>query len=150
MGLFKRNRQDAETADEDGPLTPVEGLTAIAVCAVYADGVLSADEDAELAGYLSRMRIFRTLSDRHVEDMLRKVHQLAVRHGDETLLQRSCETLPTNLRPTAYLLATDLLMSDDEFGDDEQHFLQDLQRRLALDDPTAARIRDVLAIKHET
>lgn len=146
MGLFKK--QDGEAAGAGDALSPAEALAGIAMCAMYADGVMSAEEDDELALYLADLAVFRALSDREMSACFQRVQRLAEKSGDAGLLDAAAAALPERLRPAAFLVAADLVMSDGETGDDERAFLRRVQASLKLDEATAAKILEVLAYKH--
>ena len=149
MGLFKKEKAAApESVQVGARLTPAEAFAGVAMAATYADGVLSAEEDNELAVYLAQLEVFRGLSDREMRDVFQRVHQLAADDGDGALLQKSAAAVPERLRPTAFLVAADLVMTDGEVGADERVFLKRVQDALVVDDATAQKILDVLAIKH--
>lgn len=144
MALFKRSTSDGA----DAPMTEADGLAGIAVCAMCADGVLGAEEDAQLALHVSQLKPFRAVSDDELHETFRRAHALAVSVGDDAALERYAAAVSERLRPTAYFMAADIVMGDDEFGSDERGFLSRLQKLLAIDDATAAKVREVVAIKH--
>lgn len=149
MGLFKKEKTSPPAAVQvtDG-LSAAEAFAGVAMSAMYADGVLAAEEDNELAVYLAQLEVFRGLSDREMRDVFQRVHQLASAEGDAALLQKSAAAVPERLRPTAFLVAADLVMTDGVVGTDERAFLRRVQDALVVDDATAQKILDVLAIKH--
>lgn len=145
MGLFGRARP-ARTGDE--PLTPAEGLAGVAFAAIYADGVFSAEESADLETYLAKMRIFRRMSPADVRAAFARVEDDVRRRGSEATLAASCAALPDDLKPTAFAMAADLLMGDDEFGEAERRFLAKLGENLGIEEADARTIADVIALKH--
>lgn len=144
MGLFSRSRP---TGDDASALTPTEAFAGIAMCAMYADGVLDAEEDDELAVVLARLPIFREHSDDEIRDAFQKTQRMAQDTSDTVVLDACAAALPPRLRPAAYLVAADLIMTDGDVGSDEHAFLRRLQEKLGIDAALAAKIREVLAIK---
>ena len=142
MGLFNKSRTVA------GPLTPPEGVAAIAFCAMAADGVAHAEEIQVLGSALSRMRLFREMRPREVNDSFEKVLGLLQEVGRDELARRAAEAVPADLRPTAYAIAADLVFADGEFGERESRFLEDLGRALDVPQELAQRVLDVMAIKN--
>lgn len=146
MGLFSKGKP--EPASDAGALTPPDAFAGIAMVAMYADGVMSAEEDDELAVYLAKLAPFQGLSDREMTGCFERVHRIAAREGDEALLQQAAAAVPDRLRATAFLVATEIVMADGHMGDEERALLGRVQRALKVDDERAARIIEVLSLKH--
>lgn len=146
MGLFTRSRKD-EPEERDG-MSHAEAFVGVAMCATYADGVLDAQEWEDLGHHLMRMRAFDGMDERAVRDAFVNAERVVRQEGEEALLQRAAAALPARLRATAYFLAADLVCSDGQVGPDEHRVLDRVQAHLDVDDATAQKVLDVIAIKN--
>ena len=144
MGLFDKVKGISSTN-----LTPAEGFTGIALCAVAADGVITPEEVQGLSTSLGRTRIFQQLGPRQVKASFEKVHRVAREQGTEALLKLCSEAIPRELRPTAFAIAVDLVFADGEVTGSEQKYVVHIQNTLGVDAPTAEKIVDVMAIKNK-
>ncbi|NEP17509.1 MAG: tellurite resistance TerB family protein [Leptolyngbya sp. SIO4C1] len=147
MGLFDRvfsqNAENPRLA-----LSQAEAFAAICLVAIAADGYLSEQENMEMRMLLSRMQLFRSYSadmlDRMKDTLLNHLQQ----HGPSALVEAAKAALPTELAPTAFALATDLVLTDGTVTSQEQAFLDDLYRILGLSADLALRIVEVMTIKN--
>ena len=83
------------------------------------------------------------------------MHQLCDRllgllkqHGPGILIKQAKQSLPNDLRETAFAIATDLVLSDKTVTTQEQAFLDDLYRILEIPGATALQIVQVMNIKN--
>lgn len=141
MGLFRKPADEA-------PMSTAEALAGIATCAVYADGVMSADEDEQLSQYLQRLAPFRGLSARELSAIFQDIHRSIDAEGESVVLAECARALPDRMRPTAFLVAADLVMTDGDIGDEETAFLEAVRVELRMEPAAAQKVLDVLALKH--
>lgn len=144
MGLF-----DKVLGTKTGELTAAEGFTGVVLCAVAADGVVTQEEMQGLAASLSRMRLFRDMNPRQVQNAFEKVVRIAREKGPEELLRQSARAVPRELRPTAFAVAADLLFADQDVSESERAFLERIQKALEVPDSEAVKIVEVVAIKNK-
>ena len=144
MGLFDKVLGSGETTK----LTEAEGMAGIALCAVAADGVITEEEAAGLGTSLSRMNLYGGMSNRDVNKIFEKLIQVVRRQGVDQLMMLSSNAITPNLKPTAFAIATDLLMADGNVAPEEKAFLERIQKSLQVDDPLAVKIVEVIAIKN--
>ena len=71
------------------------------------------------------------------------------KHGPETLVDGCCETLPEELRKTAFANACCIVLGDGVLEEDERTFITDLTSKLQLDAKTAKTIAQVMVIKNK-
>jgi tellurite resistance protein len=145
MGLFDKVL-GSSTTDK---LTEPEGMAGIALAAVAADGVITEEEAAGLGTTLSRMNLYSGMSNRDVNRIFEKLIGVVRKQGVDALLALSSQAITPGLKPTAFAIATDLLMADGHVAPEEKAFLERIQKSLSVDDPTALKIVEVISIKNK-
>lgn len=145
MGLFD---QVFDPLPESQSLTPAEALAAICLVAIAADGYLSDQEGREMDMLLSRMRLFKSYSTEMVNRMKDSLLQQLQQHGPSRLVEAANTALPVELKPTAFALATDLVLADGNVTPQEQAFLDDLYRILDIPSDRALAIVEVMTVKN--
>lgn len=130
------------------PLTVPEGIASILVAAVTVDGAVSPDEAVRIGGVLATSRLLRRAANGSIQGLADRAIALLSEHGLPAVLTGCAKVIPSDLRPTTFALATDLVLADGRIGDREKSFLEELQAVLDIDDGTAARIFEVLSIKN--
>lgn len=144
MGLFDKVL-GTSTIDK---LNEAEGMAGIALCAIAADGQITEEEAAGLGTTLSRMQLFGGMNNRQVNDIFNKLVKVVRNQGVDALLQMSTAALRAELKPTAFAVAADLIMSDGHVAGAEKTFLERIQKSLSVDDALALKIVEVIAIKN--
>ncbi|MEM6254428.1 MAG: tellurite resistance TerB family protein [Cyanobacteria bacterium P01_D01_bin.156] len=145
MGLFDKV---FDTSPELPTLSPAEALAAVCLVAIAADGYLSDQESREMDMLLSRMRLFKSYSSEMVSRMKDSLLQQLQQHGPSHLVEMANSVLPKELKPTAFTLATDLVLADGNVTSQEQAFLDDLHRILDISSEQALTIVEVITIKN--
>lgn len=129
-------------------MSPAEAFASIALVAIAADGYLSDQEGEDMSMLLSRMELYRDLRGEALLRMLDTLLDQLKRQGPGALIQQAKIALPTDLRETAFAVATDLVLSDRTVTPQEQAFLDDLYRILEVPEAMARQIVQVLTIKN--
>lgn len=129
------------------PLTPAEAFVGIALCAAYADGSMGAEENEALAEDLATCHALRALDEPGLRAAMMKADRILSKEGEAGLLARAAAALPADLRPTAFCLAADLVLVDDELSAEERAFVERVRKGLGVDPATAQKIVDVLLIR---
>lgn len=145
MGLFDKV---FDSSPDSLALSPAEALAAICLVAIAADGYLSDQESREMDMLLSRMRLFKTYSSEMVNRMKDSLLQKLQQHSPSGLVEAANAVLPVELKPTAFALATDLVLADGNVTPQEQAFLDDLHRILEIPSDQALTIVEVMTIKN--
>lgn len=127
-----------------------EAFTAFAICAVKADGVVTPEEVAQMATTLARVRFYEGWSEGRISSFLNDITERFQQEGTEVVLKAAAAALRPDLRPTAYAVAIDLIMSDHIVDDHEEIVLDKMKSYLGLADDEARRIFDVMAIKNRS
>jgi len=146
VGLFDKvlGKGDAVT------LNKPEGLAAVAVAAVAADGDISSEEINRVAIDLATLRAFRNQDMRELGNTLNKVAGLIKRRGPGPVLAAANSVLRAEEKQSAFFIAADLVVSDGTVEDQEKQFLEELQKTLGVDDDTALKIVEVVSIKNRS
>lgn len=129
-------------------LNSAEAFAAICLVAIASDGYLSASEEADMKIRLSRMRLFKD-SHSSLDRMKDYLVGALKKHGPNEVIKSAKAALPPNLAATAFTIAVDLVFSDGSVSPEEQAFIDDLRRILAIPDRLALKIVEVMTIKHQ-
>lgn len=129
-------------------LNSAEAFAAIALVAIASDGYLSEAEEAEMKMRLGRMRLFKTSMD-SFDRMKDYLVGALKKYGPNELIQCAKASLPPALAPTAFTIAVDLVFSDGSVSSEEQAFIDDLRRILAIPDALALKIVEVMTVKNQ-
>ena len=145
MGLFD---EMFNQPSESPPLSTAEAIAAICLVAIAADGYLSEREGREMDMLLSRMRLFKSYSNDMIGRMKDSLLNQLKQYGPGRLVENAKAAMPSELAPTAFALAADLVLADGTVTSQEQAFLDDLYRILELSGEQALRIVEVMTIKN--
>ena len=145
MGLFD---EKFNQPSESPPLSTAEAIAAICLVAIAADGYLSEQEGREMDMLLSRMRLFKSYSNDMIGRMKDSLLNQLKQYGPGRLVENAKAAMPSELAPTAFALAADLVLADGTVTSQEQAFLDDLYRILELSGEQALRIVEVMTIKN--
>ena len=143
MGLF-----DKVLGGSNDKLNEAEGMAGIALCAIAADGMVTEEEAAGLGTTLSRMKLYRGMSNRDINKIFEKLLKIAKSQGVEVLMNQSAEAVKPALRPTAFAIAADLLFADGDVAPEERRYLEKIQKNLGINDDLALRVVEVIQIKN--
>lgn len=143
MGLF-----DKVLGSSTDKLTEAEGMAGIALAAIASDGMITEEEAAGLGTSLSRMKLYQGMSNRDVNKTFEKLIKVARSEGVDKLLTLSSAAITPTLKPTAFAVATDLLMADGHVDPAEKKFLEKIQQSLGVSDAEALKIVEVISIKN--
>ena len=144
MGLF-----DKVLGSSTDTLNDAEGFAGVAFAAVAADGVLEQEEQMALVTTLSRMKLYSGMNNRQIGGVFEKLVKIARSEGIDALVAKSAAAVKPELRQTAFATAADLVMSDGHVAGEEKRLLEKIQKALGIDDGTAVKIVEVIAIKNQ-
>ncbi|RUT04591.1 hypothetical protein DSM106972_041600 [Dulcicalothrix desertica PCC 7102] len=129
-------------------MTPAEAFAAITLSAIASDGYLSEDEMRALTATLFRMKLYRSYSNDVMQRMFDKLLGILRHEGINGLFDVAKESLPYDMRESAFAVATDLILADGVVAIEEKEFLDDLYQALSLDSEVATQIIEVMLIKN--
>jgi tellurite resistance protein len=92
--------------------------------------------------------MYRSYPNDVMQRMFDKLLGILRREGMNSLFDSAKDSLPYELRESAFAVATDLILADGVVADEEQEFLNDLYQALSLDAEVATRIVEVMMIKN--
>jgi tellurite resistance protein len=122
----------------NGSLSATEALVAIASHAVFADGMVTAEEQEDLCGYLASVP---GLGDPGtVEQALRHVSQRIRGDGEESVLAAAIRATPAAWRPRVYAVAARLIRSDGDTSTQDSELLHRLRDEFGLPHAEAQRL----------
>jgi Tellurite resistance protein TerB len=125
-----------------------EAFLVILLLANAADGEVVPEERQALAVTLERMHIFSSLSTEEMEDLFARTSDIFNEYSIETIFEAVKNTLPLDLRETAFAAATDLVFADRMVTEEEEAFLGNLWGALDISDETGRKILEVMEILH--
>ena len=128
--------------------SPQEAYAAITILAIASDGYLANEELGTITSSLSRMHLFQHLRPDTMQRMYAKLFDILRTEGADLLLESAKETLPSELRESAFAMCCDLTLSDGLMSLDEQAFLTQLHQILEIPDEIADRILSVMQIRN--
>ncbi|MEB3887213.1 tellurite resistance TerB family protein [Lyngbya sp. CCY1209] len=139
----------SESTDRSGmKLSAPEAFAAIALIAVAADGYITGSESQAVTATLSRMQLFGEYSGEQKRELLDRLLTEIKTKGYEDLLKAAIQSIPKELRETAFAIATDITLADGEIAEEEENLLNDLYSSLEISEDIATQIIDVMLIKN--
>jgi uncharacterized tellurite resistance protein B-like protein len=106
-------------------------------------------DDAEIQTVEAFVATIPELRDKPFNSLIAKAHKLVARAGSVAASIPLVSELSTpTLRKKAFVLAADIAMSSGDIDEKEATLLEHLRGLLGVDDETAAKIIDVLAMKY--
>jgi tellurite resistance protein len=130
-------------------MTRRDAVAGLALLAMYADGVLAPEEDDALREHLLTFPLFEQMDDAELGRFLATLESLSRERGGDELFEACCDALDERLRPTAFLVAADVVASDGKVEPSESAFLARLEKRLAIPRAQAEAILDVTRIRRQ-
>lgn len=149
MGLFDKvfGQEKGSNATSE-PFTQQEAFAAIALAASAADGNISETEYGTIRSYLGRMRLYEAMNDYQFQTMSDKLFKILRKEGPSGLIARSTESLPDDLKQTAFACAVDIALADGSVEESEKQLLEELNNALKIPENIAKTIIQVMIIKN--
>jgi tellurite resistance protein len=144
MGLFDK----VFGGNQPPKMTPQEAFVGVVMSAVAADGVITQEEALGVATVLNRMKLFQGVNQNQMKGIFDRTINTLKSQGPSQLIMAAKETLPADLRDTAFAIAADLVLADGVVEDREKKFLEELQKAMGVPDDMALKITEVLVIKN--
>lgn len=144
MGLFDK----VFGGNQPPKMTPQEAFVGVIMSAVAADGTISQEEALSVMTVLSRMKLYQGTNQNQMKSMLDRTVNTLKSQGPAPLIAAAKETLPADMRDTAFAVAADLVLADGVVADTEKKFLEDMQKAMGVADDVALKITEVLVIKN--
>jgi len=148
MSFFEDVFSEAAEGDDVEPLSQAEAFAAIALALSAADGSVDDVEIENIVTYLRRMHLFREFDTPHFVGLFDKIVRLLVKGGPELLIDAARESIPDDLKPTAFALSVDVALADGVIQPVEQKLMSTLRTTLEIPDELALKITEVMMIKN--
>ncbi len=145
MGLFDK----FSSKDENVKLSKEEAFVAVSLVSVAADGVITEEEARGLFVQLYRMKMFSGYNDNQMSSIFNKLINIIKKKGMDALVGMAKESLPEDLKATAFAVATDLALADGDIAEEEKKLLTKIQQSLGLSEEEAVKIIEVMLIKNK-
>lgn len=117
-----------------------EGIAGIALLAMFADGVIAAEEDDVLRERLLLLPAFAGVDDDALGRVLSSVEKIGRDLGPEKMLHACAAALSASGRVAAYKVAAQIVVADADVAPEEDDYLALLREALALTPAEADRI----------
>ncbi len=132
-----------------GKLTSQEAFAGVLLGASACDGHIAGDEVQGLVTTLLRMKLYQRCTDKHFNQILNKLMGIVKKKSVDDLIDACAESLPQELRETAFANACDIILADGVVEADEKAFINRLQGKLRIDTQTARAIAEVMVVKNK-
>ncbi len=124
-----------------------QAFLCVLLSATVADGHLDAEEHNTVMALISRSRALSSLNANELAKANDIVNErLRTRSNG---LQEACQSLPQEMRLSAFAHCVDLILADGELLKSEAEFLQRLMGMLEIDETTARTVMEVLLAKNQ-
>lgn len=130
-------------------LSPQEAFAGVLLGASACDGHIADDEVGNLVTVLIRMKLYQRWTDKNYNQALNRLHGVLKKRGVDTLIDACIESLPAELRETAFANACDIVLADGVVEDDEKEFINNLCRKLEIDKKVAGEIAEIMVVKNK-
>ena len=128
-------------------LSDREAVAAISLMAMYADEHIAAEEDATLRDRLCQFPLFEDMPEAELGGILSQIEDHIRRSGRDHVLSEAVRAIEPWLRPTAFLVAAEVVAADGTVALAENSFLQRLRKAFEIPDDTANRIFEVTELR---
>ncbi|MBW4612606.1 MAG: tellurite resistance TerB family protein [Desmonostoc vinosum HA7617-LM4] len=146
MGLLDTVLGTEKKAQET--LSSAEAFAVIILGTTAADGYLSDDQANCISFLLSRMKLFKTYTHEMLNKLFDIILSILRQDGLNTLFDAAKESLSQDLREAAFVVATDLVLTEGILTEEENHFLNDLYLALDVSRDLAIQIVQIMLIKN--
>lgn len=148
MSFFEDVFSDVAEGESVEALSAAEAFAAIALALSAADGTVDDVEIENIVTYLRRMHLFRDFDTPQFVALFDKLVRLLVSGGPEQLIEAARDSIPDDLRPTAFALSVDVALADGVIEERERALMATLRTSLGISDELALKITEVMVIKN--
>lgn len=117
-----------------------EAMAAIAVCAIASGGYLLKQETEGVIVLLSQMEMFKGHSEKQITSMLNRLLNILSEKGINNLIAIANDSLYSENKETAFMLATNIILVDGVLSAKEQGFLTNLYQVLEISPEKKSKI----------
>lgn len=142
MGFFSFGSKPTETFTEQ------EAFLAVALASAAANGDIDDSDKKAIYATVLQASMFDDFSEDELNDIFEKLMGKLDAEGLGGLVAIAKNSMPDDLRESAFLYAVDISLADGEIDEDEQALLEELQQALGVSDDLGAHILEVIMIKN--
>jgi tellurite resistance protein len=125
-----------------------EAFLSIALATSAVDGSIDESEAKHIFAYLLQMRMYEGYSNKQMSALFDKLVAVLQNEGVGGLVTIAKNSLPAELRETAFACAVDIALADGVIEDSEKALLEELQQVLEVSDELGSKILEVMMIKN--
>jgi uncharacterized tellurite resistance protein B-like protein len=130
-----------------GSWTKEDAFYGILFAAAAADGEVAASESEEVIALAHRTKTLKSVSPSDLQQMHARVEE-QFKRDFQAALNDACNSIPTEVVPSIFAHATDIVFADGKVVTKEVEFLRSLAEKLKLDEATAQATINVLQAKN--
>ncbi|GEM_PF-4202020 len=127
--------------------TDREGVAGVALLAMFADGVIAQEEDEVLRERLLQYPLFSDVDEDGLGRVLARLAAASRERGVDVVLREWASAIAPALRPTAFVIAAEIVAADGEVAPEEDDYLARAAKALQLPAAQAQQILDVVAMR---
>jgi hypothetical protein len=143
-----RVKRTGRAAGTPGGAAVDQAIIAVLIAAMDANEHVSREEAWRAHHIVWAMRRFRDQPGEKVDRLIDTVRARMIERGKEAVLQEAARALPTRLRPSAFAVAVDLMLSDARLERAEKRFVKQLAVQLKIRPDLADDIVRAMVIKN--
>jgi hypothetical protein len=145
MGLFDDTLGEGQPAK----VTKEVAFLGILMVADYSDGAVSHDEVRAFGNTISRMKLYRDLTEQQIHRLIDLAAGIIKRSGIDAALQKFADALPEGLHRSVFANACNQILADGVVEQEEKEFIEKLRRTLNISGDDARMIAQVMVYKNQ-
>lgn len=126
-----------------------ESLVGFMLSIVASDGHISDEEVNDFIQYSNKINILKNIGNKEFNEIIDKVFKVYNREGLDSLIDKSAEGLPNDMKLGVFTICCDLAYSDGFIEKEEENVLEKIVEYLSIDNDTAMNIVDVISTKNK-
>lgn len=142
--MGKYDKVLAGGGQSEATLTPQEAVAAIVLVAMSANNEAGEDEAEYLNDVLSSLEIFDSYSAEQMQEMIDKLTAIIEEEGIGVLFNTAVASMSDEYVETAFEVAIEAVLVDEELSEEEEEFINKLQQALGIPEEVAQEILDDL------
>ena len=148
MSLFDDILDDGGISSGSEPFGPHQGFAGVLLCASACDGHIGDEESQSLNLIIGQKKLYERLTQQQFSAMMDQLVGELKRGGPEKLLNKAYTAVPPELRECVFANAVDIVLADGTVEAEEREFIDDLQKKLEIEEQRAKAIVQVMVYKN--
>ena len=141
--------KESEQLIKYSELTNENSLAIIVLCAAASDNKVTSSERLKFVSLALGNSMFPNDTKLIIEKAAKLLHLINTL-GISQSLQIALKSIPEHLKLTAYVWSVDIIIADEILDKAEKVFLDNLKKKLTINNKIAKQIHDVVEIKNRT